>query len=580
LDDPETDLIAPSIKHRAKWAGIVGAVGLVTVGSYLAISKPEFGIGFSEPRGGGPPTVRRLSKAQYTNIISDVFGEDVKVVGSFEPDLRDGLLAVASSSETFSSSGAERYYAIARSVATQAVDEKYRHRIAQCEPRNPNGADSACAAEFLGRAGRLLLRRPMKKGELDSAVQLAETNSTSQHDFKAGLSVALASILIKPDFLFVVERADPQTIESGVAKLDGFSLASRISLFLWNSSPDYDLLRAAESGELSTRSGLNKQVQRMLASPRLERGVRAFFYDFLGFDNFDQLLKDSSTYPAYRDVVRSEAQEQTLRTIVQLLLKERGDYRDLFTTRKTFVSRALGPLYRIPVPASTGWTPYEFPPESGQAGILSQVSFTSLHAHPGRGSPTLRGKAIREVFLCQIVPAPPANVNFDLIQDTKNPNMRTARDRLVAHATDPSCSGCHKVMDPMGLTLENFDGAGQHRATENDAMINVNTQVDGTEVDGTVGLGQHLHDNPTVASCLVDKMTRFALGRNIDPREKAWKDYLTKSFAADRYRLPALMQQIAVSKAFRNVEFQVAGPHTETASGASGADAKVAALSP
>src|SRR5262249_26221239 len=157
-------------------------------------------------------------------------------------------------------------------------------------------------------------------------------------------------------------------------------------------------LAAAQSGQLNTQKGLAREVDRMLASPRLEAGVRAFFTDEFGFDQFETLTKDPALFPKFSAQVSQDAREQTLRTIVALLLAHRGDYRDIFTTKKTFLTPDLAAIYRVPlvneVPNGSpdAWRPYEFPANDPRGGILTQLAFTGLHSPPGRSSPTVRGK--------------------------------------------------------------------------------------------------------------------------------------------------------------------------------------------
>jgi hypothetical protein len=508
-----------------------------------------------EPSGtiAGSATIRRLSAAQYSNVIADTFGNDIHVSGSFEPEMRDGLQAVGSSVVTFSGSGAERYYGIAHNIAAQVLDEKHRSKFVHCQPKDPKGADDACATNFFADYGRLLLRRSLRASELETFVRISSAAADSTKNFYSGLQSGLSTLLIDPYFLFIIENATPDSAKPGTGNLDAWSRASRLSFFLWNSGPDLALLDAAERGDLAKSKGLQEQVDRMLASEHLERGVRAFFTDFLDFEQFGNLQKDAATYPAFRSDAKRDAQEQALLTITNLLLTEKGDYRDLFTTRQTFMSRALGPLYRVPVEQRQGWMPYEFPPDDPRVGITSLPSFTALHAHPGRSSPTVRGKAIRELILCQKVPAPPGDVNFAIVQDTTNPDYKTSRARLTAHMTAPMCAGCHRIMDPIGLTLEQFDGAGQLRTTENGVKIDVNADIDGAKFDGSQGLGQFLHDNPAAQSCLVNSLAKYALARNLAPGETRWRDYLLKTFASDKYRFPALMRRIVTSNAFYRV---------------------------
>jgi hypothetical protein len=171
-----------------------------------------------------------------------------------------------------------------------------------------------------------------------------------------------------------------------------------------------------------------------------------------------------------------------------------------------------------------------------------QVSFLALHSHPGRTSPTLRGKALRETVLCQKVPDPPGNVNFNVVQDTKNPLYKTVRQRLEAHRTQPTCTGCHKMMDPIGLSLENFDSIGTYRAAENGSTSNAE------------GLGKAVHDHPATTACLVNRLYAYAVGRQPTKSESQWlRADLLKDFAADGYKLRPLMRQIVTSDVFTRV---------------------------
>jgi hypothetical protein len=203
------------------------------------------------------------------------------------------------------------------------------------------------------------------------------------------------------------------------------------------------------------------------------------------------------------------------------------------------------------VATRNGWESAQYPANSGRAGILTNVSFLALHSHPGRSSSTLRGKSIRQVFLCQTIPDPPNNVDFSVVQDSSNSAMPTARIRLEAHRTSPACAACHRLMDPLGLTLENFDGVGSFRAQENGAQIDASGSLDGHDFQGAEGLGQAMHDNPQTSRCLVDRMYRSAVGRSILlPAERPYMDYLNQVFQVDGYRVPDLMRTIALSRTF------------------------------
>src|SRR6185312_4575566 len=181
--------------------------------------------------------------------------------------------------------------------------------------------------------------------------------------------------------------------------------------------------------------------------------------------------------------------------------------------------------------------------------ILSQISFVALHAHPGRSSPTLRGKALRELVLCQKVPVPPANVNFTLVQDVKNPQFKTTRDRLTAHRTAPTCAGCHKIMDPIGLAMENFDADGGFRTKENGVVIDATGELDGMKFDSPAGLAKAVHDDPAATACVLSRAYEYALGRPLGKGDAGTTKMLADGFAASGYKFPELLRTIALTDA-------------------------------
>ncbi len=537
-------------------ARVFGALGFAAAIALAGCGQKDD----APPTKGGPVSLRRLTEPEYRQIIADIFGTTIKVPGRFEPDRREnGLIAVGTSRESVAGTGFEEYDLTARGIAAQVVDEAHRDTLIPCKPAKATDRDDACATQFIERTGRLLFRRPLTKDELAIQVKDAGESAAKLNNFYSGIESSVVGMLDSSQFLFRQEASIPDPDNAGQRKLDAYSKASRLSFFLWDTTPDLDLLDAADKGELDTDSGIAKQVDRMVKSPRLASGVRAFFTDMLGFEAFASLQKDPQIYPKYGSAVATDAQEQTLRTLTDLLVTNNGDYRDIFTTRKTYLTRLLGSVYAVPVMVPTGWEAHTYPEGDPRAGILTEVSFVALHSHPGRSSPTIRGKALREVFLCQKVPDPPGNVNFAVVQDTKNPNYHTARARLGAHINQPTCAGCHKIMDPVGLAMENFDSAGGFRSTENDSPIVTSGEIDGLKFDDLAGFTKAVHDHPAVPSCLVNRIYAFGTGRPATKDEADWINYQVKQFSADGYKVPDLMQRIASSKAF----YRISTPGTE-----------------
>jgi hypothetical protein len=504
---------------------------------------------------GGPAVVRRLTQDQYRQAIADIFGPDIKVGGRFEPDIRsaNGLIATGASQVAVTPSGLEQYDVMARSIADQVVDKDHRGILVPCAPKSARAPDAACAGKFFSKVGPLIFRRRLTARELDVQIAIANAGAQKLGDFYQGLALSLVGLLDSPNFLFRIEDTTADPKQPGSRELTPYAKASRISFLIWDSIPDEELLTAAANGDLDNKEGLTREVDRLLASPRLEQGVEVFFSDMLQFETFRDLQKDAALYPKFSLQAAEDSKEQALRTIVEVLITEHGDYRDLFTTHKTFLTRTLGPLYDVPVDKVDGWEPYEFPPDSPRAGILTQLGFVALHSHAGRSSPTLRGKAVRELLLCQKVPDPPGNVDFTLFEDTTNAVHRTARDRLTAHRSSPACAGCHKIMDPIGLALENFDTAGEFRTTENAAPIDTSGELNGVPFKNAADLGKILHDAPAVPSCLVRRVYEYGTGRSIEKGEIAWLGDLTQRFADDGYRFPELLRRVALSDAFYRI---------------------------
>lgn len=497
-----------------------------------------------------PSSLRRLTEAQYRATIADAFGDDIKVSGRFEPEMRvQGMLAAGSRTLGLTPGGLENYEAMARGIASQVVDADHRVRLVGCGPTAADNAGRACAVAFFDRVALRIFRRPLQTSERDVLVATSLAAERQFGDFYTGLASGLTGMLVDLPALFQIDRYVADPVRHGQRTLDAWSRASRLSYLLWNTAPDEALLGAARSGVLMTDAGLAMQVERMIASSRFRDSGRAFFDDFLQLDGFSSLSKDALLYPAFRASVPAAAREQTLRTIDQLLFVEGGDYRSLFTTRRVAMNRVLSPLYRIPY-ASHNWGLVELPAGDTHVGLLSQIGFLSLHSHPGRTSPTLRGKAIREIILCEEVSPPPANVNFAIVQDTSNPQFKTTRERLGAHLDDEECASCHRRTDGIGLVFERFDGAGQARETENGEGIDTTGSFDKASVADPVALGAAIGNSAKASRCLVRSAYRYAAGRPIGRGDDAFVNRLDTAFDRSGQRIAALFKAIAAAPEF------------------------------
>lgn len=489
-------------------------------------------------------TFVRVTPEQYQRAIHDIFGPSIRIdPNSVETGFRDqGLLAVGARHLTLTAAGLERDAALAQQVAEQVTDAKRSKTLIPCRPTASEAPDGACTAKFVRSAGLLLFRRPLTDAEVRGYVATADKSVMVMHSFNAGIAAALVQMLVAPDFLFRLEYDTPDPQDPTRLQLDAYSRASRLSFYIWDSTPDAELLGAAKSGKLLKAEGLREQVERMLSSPRAEDGVRAFFADMLGFSEFATLTKDTNVFPKFTKNVEEDAREQTLRTVVDHMLVRNRDYKDLFITRDTFLTPSLAALYDVALPRSqelggaVPWVPYEFPEGDSHVGLLTQVSFLAVNSHPGTTSPTLRGKALREHLLCQTVPPPPGNVDLSLVQDATNPNFKTMRQRLTAHRKEAMCAGCHKITDPIGLAMENFDSSGVYRTAENGADIDTTGEFNGKKFGGVVQLAQVIRDDPATTSCFIKRAYAYGTARAPTKAEAKWLADLQTSLPAVRWR--------------------------------------------
>jgi hypothetical protein len=493
--------------------------------------------------------LRRLTESEYRNSIADIFGSNIRVEGRFEPGRRvGGLLSASSAILSVTPAGFEAYSKMADSIAAQVVDEKNRAKLVPCKPKSASAPDDVCAIRFLTQYGFLLFRRPLTPEEISRRVALADDMTKSSGSFYTGLRYSLATLMSAPDFLFRTEIAVPG--EGKNYTLEPYSRASRLSYLIWNSTPDSQLLQAAQTGELNTTAGVTKEVDRLMASPRLKVGMRAFFSDLFQLDNFSNTTKDGVIYPEWSDQVAASAQEETLRTAIDLTLTSNGDIRDLMTTRNTFMDRTLASIYDVQFNFKGDWEPYSFPESAGRSGLLTQVSLLGMFSHPGRSSPTERGVAILDILMCQPSPLPPPTVDLSAIDNNTDPNLKTVRQRLMAHATNPTCASCHRRTDPLGLSLEQFNSVGARRDRDNGELIDVSSAIGTEKFSGAVGLGKVLHNDPKFPACFARKLYSYGTGANTDDVKPAMFSAAFKTFTDDGYRLRTLLRAMATSPEF------------------------------
>ena len=498
----------------------------------------------------GPTAMRRLTGPQFENSVHDLLGGGIVVPPLAEPDLPiGGLISIGASASSLGARGVESLESAAYAVAEQAMDTAERRAaLVPCEPSGT--VDSACAQAFVESFGRLAWRRPLEADEVTTIVEVADRAATELGDFYDGLEFAVAAILQSPHFLFRLELGEEDPDNPGQRRFTDLELASRLSFFLWNTTPDAELLQAAEDGELSTQEGLAAQAERLLESPRARLAVRNFFSEHLELYELDHLSKDPTLFEHYSSDLGPDAREETLSLMEHVVFDAEMDYRDVMTTRETFLNQRLAALYGVPAPTREGFGLARLPASGGRAGLLGHASLLSLHSHPVSSSATLRGVAVRTILLCQEIPAPPVNVDTSIPEPSGD--TLTLRDRVAEHLTNRDCAGCHILTDPIGLGLENFDGVGRWRDTDNGALIDPSGELDREPFEDPIELGKVIREHPDFAPCLVKTLTRYAIGRLEADGEEEVMEVMAERFAATHdYRVKPLMIEIITSPMFR-----------------------------
>lgn len=494
-----------------------------------------------------PARLVRLTQTQYKQIVQDLIGEDINLPVRLEPDSRNaGLLAAGASSTSISTRGVEQYETAAYDLAKQLMDrEDLWGRWMTCSPSGTT--DAECAGEFVKEFGTRAWRRPLDEEEVARLVQIAGNAAAVTDSFYGGLEYAAAAILQSPHFLFRPEVG----VGTGERRsLDGYELASRLSFFLWNTAPDEALMEKAKSGEILTDEGLAAEVERMLEDPRALRGIRQFFIDLYELDRLDALTKAPELFPHISEEVGGSAREETLRVLEDVIFDGSGDFRDVITSRKTFINRKLAAIYNVRSPVRDGFGEYEFGEDSLRRGILGHVSFLALWAHPVSTSATLRGMFVQQKLLCRIVPPPPAGVDTSIPEPTGT--EPTLRDRIKVHLEDPNCASCHNITDKIGLAYENFDGIGRFRPTDNGAELSLAGDLDGVPFADPADLSLLVRNHPKLGECMARRMVNYATSAGAYDGPNDDIEELAKSFAENQFNVLKLVRGLVMSDAFRS----------------------------
>jgi hypothetical protein len=431
---------------------------------------------------------------------------------------------------------------------TGSGDTPSRERIFVCEP-GPSVSEQACATRIIASLARRAYRRPVTAGDLEPLLRFYGTGR-ADGGFEAGVELAVRALLASPGFVFRAEQAPPGAAPGTIHAVSDVELASRLSFFLWSSIPDDELLAVAEAGTLRHPLVLEAQVRRMLADPRAEASlVDNFAAQWLQIRNIRAATPDKNLFPNFDDNLR-RALATELELFVASVVREDRSVVDLLTADDTFLNERLAVHYGVPDVYGSRFRRVTVAEET-RRGLLGKGGILLLTSHANRTSPVVRGKWILENVFGTPPPPPPSDV--PPLEESEAAETLTMRERMEVHRANPVCASCHRIMDPLGLALENFDAVGSWRASEAGQPIDASgVLLDGSAVDGVDALRDALHGRADVfVTAMAETLLAYALGRQLQPYDQPAVRSIVRRAAAADHRLSALVLGVVESLPFR-----------------------------
>ncbi len=423
-----------------------------------------------------------------------------------------------------------------------------RKRVFACRPTAAN-EEVPCATGTVRRLATQAFRGPVSAADLADLMKFYDQARTGG-DFEGGIRMAVQGILAHPRFLFRVESA-PATITTAAYRVADLELASRLSFFIWGTVPDAELIKVATTGTLKTTAALEKQVARMLADPKSDALATRFGSQWLRLQDVEKIRPDGVTYPQWDQSLTDSMRKETELFFASLVREDRSVL-DLLNADYTFVNERLARHYGLPNVTGSTFRRVSLPPT--RRGVVTHGSILMMTSVADRTSPVQRGKWIMQVMLGSPPPPPPPNVpTLDATAGSQGGKVLSVRERMEQHRANPACMSCHRVIDPLGLALENFDVTGQYRIKDNGVPVDSTGELyDGTKMEGADGLRLALlKHKAALLTSFTESLMTYALGRHVEAFDMPTVRAINRDAGRHDYRISSFVQGIVKSQAFR-----------------------------
>ena len=499
-------------------------------------------IKFLSPKDPGPFVIRRLTKVEYGNTLHDLFGVDPNVTRDLPDEVfGEGYL------NNLSSLQSEQFLGIANDVVDQQEVQKLLNR-----EKPAKGADLRAEAEKFARSlARKSYRRPPSDAEIEVLLKVFDLGRANQLDYPGALGLMTKAILVSPQFLFITPAKQVES-DKKIVPLDDYQLASRLSYLLWSTIPDAELTRLADSGKLHEPAVLKAQVKRMIADPRSRALFDGFGAQWLGLNDLKTKTFDPDKFPQMTSEMRSAMYDEA-RLFFESIMRENRSVVSFVDSDYTFLNGTLAVLYGMEKNVTGPEMRKVQLTDANRGGILAMPATLATTSFPNRTSPVIRGVWVLEQVLGEEVPPAPANVPALEKQDQKTVANMTLRQRTELHLLNPTCANCHKVLDPIGFGLENFDAIGRWREQDDSggAIDAAGELPGGKKFTSPKELKAIIAGRKTeLARNLTEKLLAYALCRPLEGYDEIVVDQLMETIEKDDYRMQTMISEIIASYPF------------------------------
>lgn len=486
----------------------------------------------------GRSPLRRLTINEYDNTIEYLFGDASRPAERLIDDERG---VVSADARIVSELIAGQYMNAAEDISLRATEDL--DELLGCGGVN----DEACVRGFVESQGRLSYRRPLESGEVDALVEVFNVIA-GEFDTRSGVRAVIEAMLQSPSFLYRVEI--PALDAGPIVRLSGYEVATRLSYLLLQTSPTDALLTRAAAGELDTDEGVEAVARELLAGAGASTAIESFFHHYLELDKLDGLTKDTDTFPDYNEEIGRLFEAETAAFVAEIIESENGDWRELLTADWTMMNGALSEYYRQ---GDVSGDEFVRVPLDGRyhSGFITQGSITATRGRSDSTDPVHRGMFVRAKLLCGMIPDVPEGLQIEA--PDPDPTL-TYREQLEEHRANEDCAVCHRLMDPLGFSMEFFGGDGRYRENDNGLEIDATGEIVGSDSNGTFDgvpeLAERVIASQEAQACFGEAFFEFGAGRAVSDQDDCTLANMLGSFSEGEFDIRELIVGLTQTEAF------------------------------